>query len=74
MTPFTAYRKLKKAFPQYEFHLTTWANKSYFNATIYVTKEFNDLTNSLLQAYSYDEKDPVGICFNEIMEKLTAAA
>ena len=72
MTPFTAYKKLAKSYPQYRFHVTTGANTNYFNATIHVTKDFNDLTNSFLQSYSFDEKDPVGICFKEVMQKLAA--
>ena len=71
MTPFTAYKKLKKAFPQHEFHITTGANSSYFNATIYVTNKFNDITNSIFEANSFDDKDPVSDCFNQIMKKLT---
>lgn len=72
MTPFTAYKKLAKSYPQYQFHITTGANADYFNASIYVTKDFNDLTNSFLQSNSFDKKDPVGICFKEVMQKLAA--
>lgn len=71
MTSITAYKRLKKSFPQYEFHVTTGSNSSYFNATIYVTREFNRLDNCIVQADSFDEKDPVAVCFKKIMQQLT---